>query len=67
MSTMPIGKEFVFNHPRSIYAVILNRWCEPSGEFYVVRTTRDTPTCEKDVILTPEKDEIDSTAILIEV
>lgn len=63
---MLIGKEFVYNHPRSIYAVILNKWCEPNGKYYVIRTTRDTPTCEKGVILTPEMDKIDDKAILIE-
>jgi len=58
--TMPIGQEFVFNHPRSIYAKVLNIY----EKWYVVKTTRDTPTCEKDVILTPEIENIDKTAIL---
>ena len=60
---MPIGQEFVFNHPRSIYAKVLNVY----EQWYVVKTTRDTPTCEKDVILTPEISEIDGKAILVEV
>lgn len=61
--SMPIGKEFVYNHPRSIYAKILNVY----EQWYVIRTTRNTPTCEKDVILVPEINKVGSEAILIEV
>lgn len=63
METMPIGQEFVYNHPRSIYAKILHVY----EEWYVIKTTRDTPTCEKDVILTSKITEIEGKAILVEV
>jgi len=69
----PFNQEFVYNHPRSIYAKVIMR-CKDANvkdgqkcDCYLIEVTRDSHICKKGTLLTPDVEEIDETAILLEI